>query len=927
LKKLQQYYIFKLSTSRLKKSNYSISLTLDDARKMGEVVSIGDSQMLRSLRQLKDQQIDSTTISQLFSEKRKIKRKKYSKENSAKLKELENQIDSILFVPEIVSIYVDDIRHYEYIGQNGFQVNGVQFKRLLCGAGQARRNSSIWIAEQFEQPLKQLLNNDRNEDIEIVPAKFNAYFSLASSATLLVSTPYFCVVPDLEISRTERVDYIEEINDEDDIVEERDVEINFNLWDGQGLISPKFAKQWADELELDYIPSTFIVRANFIKGMLCVFDFHKYAEDVVYEHFITDVWGNRYNIRDADIILTESQFKLWNAYDSIDDFIRKCKNNNLGWGVSRATPKRENNHTNLNYQFVQVLDLDNQQIEDLCQPTVDYFESITKNDIRYTLLYLLGELAQQSPKDNIFNSVHDNVTKALILNNKLLEDPYIKNYLIRGLNKKIKDSYIGNLIVEGQYTMIVADPYAFVEYIFNREIKGLLNRDEHYNCYWLDKGETRIAAMRAPLTWLTEVNLLNLKQNKEINEWYKYLNNCVVYNIFGNDNLIQGGSDFDGDIICLTNNKQVIEGTQLGLPIHYANKKAQKQRIIEEELYLADINGFNNRVGFVTNSATTAFAILPTLEVNSPEYIETINRLKRFRKEQGSTIDATKGLIIKPFPMHWTKWKKTPKKATEEEIKEIEFNNRIVINKRPYFMRWVYSTYNKKYLDYKKRYSKDSEMRFNKTLDELLAEYHSGIVVTEEESFYLDEYYRYNPLLETDCLMNKIAWYMEGKIKQLKLELLKKPTDENILILKNHSYYTDKKKYKKLYDLYKLYKSGKRNFAIFNDDENSGGINTSNKFKTIEQYNKFIRQKAEEISSDGIELANLAVDICYVTHATDSKNFVWQIFGNEIVENILQNKQEDCFVPFLNKKGDIKYLGEKYSMHSININVETYEDI
>ena len=147
-----------------------------------------------------------------------------------------------------------------------------------------------------------------------------------------------------------------------------------------------------------------------------------------------------------------------------------------------------------------------------------------------------------------------------------------------------------------------------------------------------------------------------------------------------------------------------------------------------------------------------------------------------------------------------------------------------------------------------------------------------------------------------------------------------KPTEEIILILKNKNIITDKKKYKKLYDLYKIYKSGKRNFS--NIDSGSESF----KFRTIEQYNKYIRLKASEISSNGSELANMAVDICYVIHPTDNKNFVWQIFGNEIIENIILNKQEFCSVPFRDKGGTIDYLGDKYSMFNIEINNdENYE--
>jgi len=276
LRKLQQYYIYKISTNHLKRKNYNVSLSVDEARKGGEMVSVGDSQMLRSLRKIKGLETSSDRICELITEKRKIKCKKIEEDNN-RLIEIDNELDSILFVPEIVSVLVEDIKHYEYIGKNGFILNGAKYKRLLCGAGQARRNNSLWIDERYEKPLKDILNNGR-KDIEIVPAKYSAYFALASSASLEVSKPYFCVVKDLEVTRTERVDFVEEVEGADDLVYERDMEIPFSLWDGQGIISPRKAKEWADELELDYVPSTFIVRSNFIKGMVAVIVASVYLE-------------------------------------------------------------------------------------------------------------------------------------------------------------------------------------------------------------------------------------------------------------------------------------------------------------------------------------------------------------------------------------------------------------------------------------------------------------------------------------------------------------------------------------------------------------------------------------------------------------------------------------------------------------------------
>jgi len=125
----------------------------------------------------------------------------------------------------------------------------------------------------------------------------------------------------------------------------------------------------------------------------------------------------------------------------------------------------------------------------------------------------------------------------------LIADPYVKRHISNSLARKMKDSYIGRLIIDGFYTFMVSDPYAFLEYIFGLPVKGLLNRDEYYNRTWLDKKESKIAAMRAPLVWKSEIDLLELKDGEKQRNWYKYLDNCTIFNVHGLDMAILGGAD------------------------------------------------------------------------------------------------------------------------------------------------------------------------------------------------------------------------------------------------------------------------------------------------------------------------------------------------------------------------------------------------
>ena len=154
---------------------------------------------------------------------------------------------------------------------------------------------------------------------------------------------------------------------------------------------------------------------------------------------------------------------------------------------------------------------------------------------------------------------------------------------------------------------------------------------------------------------------------------------------------------------------------------------------------------------------------------------------------------------------------------------------------------------------------------------------------------------------------------MESEIKLLKEKMFGDITEENIMLLKDQSIPFDKDKFKKLYDLYKKYKSEKRNFANIKDESGE------EKYKTVEQYNKYIRNEAYKISPSLRELANLAVSICYEAYPSDNKAFVWCVFGDGIIENINDNRQKVSIIPYIDDGGTIEFLGSKYSNFEIKI--------
>lgn len=644
MQKLQQFYVLKFNSSRLKKDNYNINITMKSARKNGELIALGDNQVLRSIRKIKGKNVDFDFINDLFKERRRLTRRRDTIKNKQKILQIDKDIDNLLFIPEYVSVVIEKHSDYKHIIKHGLIINGKNYVRLLCGAGNARRNTVFFIQEDMFEELDKILKNG-HKPLKITENKYNAYYALSNSATYSVSEPRVCVVPDKEIQMTKRVDWVTE-NEPDDIIEEQDRELTFNLWDGMGICSPELAEKWAQDLELDYVPCSFSIRNYFVKGMVCVFDFHKFSKEVANKHIITDLYGNEVDTDNIDMIITESQFKLWKGYESWQDYLDCCEQNDGRWGVAKFSPKEDKTGVFTNYQFLQVLNLNTpEKIEAICKPTVEWLDKIISQDSDYSLLYLLGDLCnkpldQMSAEEftDIFNSL-DPVVQALILDRDMIGDTYIKTKLARYLNTKIQESYIGKLLVSGNFQTMIADPYALCEYIYGLPIKGLLEDHQHFSQYWNKRDVNTVVAMRAPLTWRSEANVLHLQNNDKVNEWYKYLYSGIVYNVWGVDTMCHADSDFDGDLVFTSNNEILSQNTMGGNPITYAKKPTEKKYINEKDLYKADLLSFDSKIGYITNCETQLFSMLPQYKEGTKEYNTIMHRLKECRVLQGNEID------------------------------------------------------------------------------------------------------------------------------------------------------------------------------------------------------------------------------------------------------------------------------------------------
>ena len=550
------FYTVKLTSSLLKEFKFNLNLSFEECLRSGLIVSLADSQMLKSTRDITGQKVDRIQLEEWYDERDRIKKRKNSKENRQRIKELQKNIYDMMYIPEYVTVVMENTKDYERMFKKGFKFNGRTYRRFSCSASQARVSTIVFVDETIKDELKRRLDNGRNLNKALAPSKYNAYFGLYSSAIKEVTKPRFCIVKDYTEIQTVDVDFvIEKARDEDDIIEPRTMDIEFNRFDGSGLISPQMAEQWGKDLGEDYTPCQFCIRYAFTKGMVNEFDFIEWCKeenDGNYE--IEDIYGNKVDLREIDVILSESMVKLWDSWESQESFEENCSKNGIVFGVTKYSPKQDKEVLTTNYQFLQTLNLTGDMIEDLCQDTVDYVQGVSYDNIYYSLLFMMGENGNLESIDRFMESSDNYWLKTLILNHNLLNDKYSKEKIRDMIVRRIELACLGKILTAGNFECIVPDSFAYMEWITGKDVVGLLGPGQMYCDFWNKRNVSRVDTMRSPLTHFSEHYVVDLVKNEKTEKWFKYSYSGFIVNCHDEHTMRWAGSDYDMYNVAISSN-------------------------------------------------------------------------------------------------------------------------------------------------------------------------------------------------------------------------------------------------------------------------------------------------------------------------------------------------------------------------------------
>lgn len=554
--------------------------------------------------------------------------------DSLKEKEVISIFDSVLtrtlgMKENVLTQDVIIVRAYHYkilksIINNGFQHNNEKYVYFSSSAGQIRNKKGVFIKKSVWDEYSNTLTcglsvEDINRQGGINLNKYQSYLALSNSASSEwknFNIDRTIVVNDLETDVKSLVDYIDRDTYE---ITRQEMDIPIEHTDGCGMILPRKSKK------------SFMCRLPWVKGLLVPFDFRKFAEQNN-SFIVKDVYGKEWDIvkDNIEVIFTKSQFKMFKYYDSWETYINKF--NTYKCKAAKLNEEDTSNDAKINYQMLQTLtDMTNEELKGISIDTIEDIVSIgTDKD---TMLRILGA--------NEANKRKNHFQEALFLYNELLNDEYSKQAIKDKKKSLVKEAKSGKLNVNGKYTFLCPDLYAFCEQLFLgiESPNGILSNGEVY-CRLYDND--KLDVLRSPHLYLEHCVRENVLDDMK-KEWF------ITDGIYTSvkdpiSKILQ--FDNDGDKALVIQDAAITKIAERNMkdvfPLYYVMSKAGAEEINSDSMYESLILAYKANIGEISNNITKIW--------NSDNV--NLDVVKWLTMENNYTIDYAKTLYMPSRPDH-----------------------------------------------------------------------------------------------------------------------------------------------------------------------------------------------------------------------------------------------------------------------------------
>lgn len=448
---------------------------------------------------------------------------------------------------------------------------------------------------------------------------------------------------------------------------EKIADITITEFDSEGFISPRLA----DSLAKSH--NSFQIRMPYIKGVVHKVDFASLLSELDVP-YIVDMWGNKHNPNDIDIILTDSMFKG----------LKWMKDNNLTWaeclkrcreydhalyisGMDKLTPQ---NTTELNYQFLNTLSITNEEFRpaDLplgwqSSPEYDSRQWVTKTtETEYYRFIADNESRRRYFTDYETVDIRRKHRAELIAKNPLfIDEPVFAKELNDKAENIIRKYSVGQLLVSGDNRYLSDDLVRLAAHIVKQTVGESLAYSQLQQEFLSDNFiyapnpnymENEVyTLLRSPHIARNEEALV-----KPVTAGYlrnKYFSHLSYVIMVDSHSLIPerlGGADFDGDMV------KTIADPLINKCVMRSSTDLPLLKIPTAEPLIADANDwyerfttvkniFSSRIGQISNAALSRGVIAYDENTDAEDKEKYYHEVESLAILTGLEIDSAKSGI------------------------------------------------------------------------------------------------------------------------------------------------------------------------------------------------------------------------------------------------------------------------------------------
>lgn len=446
-----------------------------------------------------------------------------------------------------------ELRNYLY--QNGFKCDGVEYVRYKRSSGSSRVGKCLFVNKLLADEMavwdKCGLNIEEGQQLDL--ASWEAYIALPISSiidTIHIPLESILVIDDYESTFQEEVVSVE-IENNHLVSARKKVDVTNSIWDGQSIMDKSLFGEYEDKGML-------LLRNRFFKS--CCFNANIqqwFADNGVTSVEQLNGFTLATDISQIKLITTPSSIK-YAKFGTIEDWM---KNVEPVFGVVKYEKKPRQFGGRLvqaHYQLFNTLQLSYEEMEQVLKPSLDYIGAIRRDPavLRYAIQYPFDD---GTGWYSSLDSKNEIVFRMLGINDKFAQTKMYYDFrddLVKGEIRNLKK---GHVLVNGNYSTLMGNGMemlqASIGQFHGESIVGVGNIHSKRFAY----GQTLLAS-RSPHVTVGNI-LLTKNVACELYDTYFNMTDGIVCVNAINENIQQrlNGCDYDSDTMLITDDALLIE--------------------------------------------------------------------------------------------------------------------------------------------------------------------------------------------------------------------------------------------------------------------------------------------------------------------------------------------------------------------------------